>query len=70
MCYAYNVWMKYEELIGEELEELRDIEKKQKMVQFEKRVRFLIYLKSDEAKPQRAASNQVGWQVRQSQKVW
>ena len=62
--------MKYEELIGEELEELRDLEKKQKLVQFEKRVRFLIYLKSDKAKTQRTASNQVGWQARQSQKVW
>jgi len=62
--------MKYDELIDEELEELRALEKKQKLVQFEKRVQFLIYLKSGEAKTQRAAGSQVGWQVRQSQKIW
>jgi transposase len=62
--------MKYDELINEELEELRVIEKKQKLVQFEKRVQFLICLKSGEAKTQKAAGGKVGWQVRQSQKIW
>jgi transposase len=62
--------MKYEELIAEELEELRALEKKQKLVQFEKRVRFLMALKSGAAKTQKAAGSQVGWQVRQSQKIW
>jgi len=55
--------MKYEELIDEELEELRALEKKQKLVQFEKRVRFLMTLKSGAAKTQKAAGSQVGWQV-------
>lgn len=62
--------MKYDELVGEGLEELRAIEKKQKLVQFEKRVQFLIYLKSGEAVTQKAAGIKVGWQVRQSQKIW
>lgn len=62
--------MKYDELIGEELEELRALEKKQKLVQFEKRIQFLIALKSGAAKTQKAAGSQVGWQVRQSQKIW
>lgn len=62
--------MKYDELIGEQLEELGAIEKKQKLVQFEKRVRFLIYLKSGEAKTQKAAGIKVGWKLRQSQKIW
>jgi transposase len=62
--------MKYDELISEELEELRAIEKKQKLVQFEKRVRFLIWLKSGEAKTQKAAGSKVGWKMRQSQKIW
>lgn len=62
--------MKYEELINEELEELRAIEKQQKLVQFEKRVRFLICLKSGEAVTQKAAGSKVGWKVRQSQKIW
>jgi len=62
--------MKYDELIDEELEELRAIEKKQKLVQFEKRVQFLIALKSGEAKTQKAAGSKVGWKMRQSQKIW
>ncbi len=62
--------MKYDKLIGEELEELRAIEKKQKLVQFEKRVQFLIALKSGEAVTQKAAGSKVGWKVRQSQKIW
>lgn len=52
--------MKYEDLIGESLEELGQIEKKQKLVQFEKRVRFLILLKSGEAKTQKEAGSKVG----------
>jgi transposase len=62
--------MKYDELISEELVELRAIEKKQKFVQFEKRMQFLIYLKSGEAKTQKAAGSKVGWKLRQSQKIW
>ena len=62
--------MKYEDLIGESLEELGQIEKKQKLVQFEKRVRFLILLKSGEAKTQKEAGSKVGWKLRQPQKIW
>jgi len=62
--------MKYDELIKESLEELSEIEKKQKLVQFEKRVRFLILLKSREATTQKEAGSRVGWKQRQSQKIW
>jgi len=62
--------MKYDQLIGEELEQLREIQSKQKLVQFEKRVQFLIALKSGAAKTQKAAGSQLGWQLRQSQKIW
>ncbi|MDQ3714028.1 MAG: hypothetical protein M3388_17675 [Acidobacteriota bacterium] len=62
--------MKYDELIDEELEELRALEKKQKLVQFEKPIQFLIWLKSGEAKTQKAAGGKVRWKVRQSQKIW
>jgi len=62
--------MKYDELIGENLGELRAIEKQQKLVQFEKRVQFLIALKSGQAKTQKAAGSKVRWKARQSQKVW
>lgn len=70
MSCAYNIWMKYDELIGEELAELRTLEKKQKLVQLAKRVQFLMALKSGAAKTQKAAGSKVGWQVRQSQKIW
>jgi len=62
--------MKYDELIGEDLEELREIQSRQKLVQFEKRVQFLIWLKSGEAKTQKEAGSKVGWKARQSQKIW
>jgi len=62
--------MKYDELIKESLEELSEIEKKQKLVQFEKRVRFLILLKSREATTQKESGSRVGWKQRQSQKIW
>lgn len=62
--------MKYDELINEDLEQLRAIENKQKLVQFEKRVQFLIALKSGEAKTQKEAGSQLGWKLRQSQKIW
>lgn len=62
--------MNYEEIITESEEELKEIEKKQKLVQLEKRVRFLRYLKSGKAKTQEEAGEKVGWKLRQSQKVW
>jgi len=62
--------MKYAGLISESLEDLGQLEKKQKLVQFEKRVRFLILLKSGEVKTQKEAGSKVGWQLRQSQKIW
>jgi len=62
--------MKYAGLISESLGDLGQLEKKQKLVQFEKRVRFLILLKSGEAQTQKEAGSKVGWQLRQSQKIW
>lgn len=47
--------MNYEELIGESFDELRKLEKRQKLARDEKRIRFLRYLKSGEAKTQVAA---------------
>jgi len=61
--------MKYDELVSESLEDLRQIESKQKLVQFEKRVRFLILLKTGEANTQKEAGSKVGWKLRQSQKI-
>ena len=62
--------MNYESLIREDLEKLKQIAKKQKLVRDEKRIQFLIWLKSGEAKTQKEAGREVGWQVRQSQKIW
>jgi len=62
--------MKYIELLSESLEDLGKVERQQKLVQFEKRVRFLILLKSGEAKTQKEAGSEVGWKLRQSQKIW
>ena len=62
--------MNYERLISEELEKLKQIRKKQKLVRDEKRIQFLILLKSGEAKTQKEAGLQVGWKMRQSQKIW
>jgi transposase len=62
--------MNYESLIREDLEKLKQIAKKQKLVRDEKRIQFLIWLKSGEAKTQKEAGRKVGWQLRQSQKIW
>lgn len=62
--------MNYAEIITESEEELKQVEKKQKLVQMEKRVRFLRYLKSGKAKTQEEAGEKVGWKLRQSQKIF
>ncbi len=62
--------MNYAELITETDEELERVEEKQKLVQFQKRVRFLLVLKSGVARTQAEAGTQVGWKLRQSQKIW
>ncbi len=62
--------MNYQELIGETFEQLQNIEKKQKLVRNEKRVRFLRFLKSGEARTQIEAGKMVGWKLRQAQKIW
>lgn len=62
--------MKYDELISETEAELKETENKQKLVQFQKRIRFLRLLKSDAAKTQREAGAMVGWKLRQAQKIW
>ena len=62
--------MNYAETITESEGELKRIGKKQKLVQLEKRVRFLLGLKSGDAKTQEEAGARVGWKLRQSQKIW
>ena len=62
--------MDYSELIAETEAELTGLENKQKLVQFQKRLRFLCLLKSGAAKTQAAAGAAVGWKLRQSQKIW
>lgn len=62
--------MNYAQIISESETELEQIEAEQKFVQFQKRVRFLLALKTGEAKTQEAAGKMVGWQKRQSQKIW
>jgi transposase len=62
--------MKYAQLINESLEQLETLHKKQRLVRDEKRIRFLIYLKSGQSKSQKDAGQVVGWKLRQSQKLW
>jgi len=62
--------MNYAELIIESEEELKQIEKRQKLAQFQKRLHFLRLLKSQVASTQQAAGKAVGWHLRQSQKIW
>jgi len=62
--------MNYSERIAETEAELTGLENKQKLVQFQKRLRFLCLLKSGAAKTQTAAGAMVGWKLRQSQKIW
>ncbi len=62
--------MNYAQMITETDEELQRVEKKQKLVQFQNRVRFLRVLKSGVARTQAEAGAAVGWQLRQSQKIW
>ncbi len=62
--------MNYAEIITESEEELKQIEKKQKLAQLEKRVRFLLLLKSRVSKTQADAGEKVGFRLRQSQKIF
>lgn len=62
--------MEYAAIINETAAELTETENKQKLVQFQKRIRFLWLLKSGTAKTQLQAGAQVGWKLRQSQKIW
>ena len=62
--------MNYAQIITEAEAELERLAAAQKLVQFQKRVRFLLALKTGEAKTQAAAGKLVGWQKRQSQKIW
>ena len=62
--------MNYAELIAETIVELEQLEKAQKLVQFQKRIGFLIALKTQIARTQEKAGEAVGWKLRQSQKVW
>ena len=62
--------MNYGEVISESEEELKSIEKQQKLVQFQKRIHFLLLLKRQAARTQEEAGKSVGWKLRQSQKIW
>jgi len=62
--------MQYEQLISESVGELEAMEKKQRLVRNEKRVKFLKLLKSGEAATQKEAGEKVGWKLRQGQKIW
>lgn len=62
--------MNYAQIIIEYQVELERLESAQKLVQFQKRIRFLRLLKTGEAATQEAAGKLVGWQKRQSQKIW
>lgn len=62
--------MNYAEIITESEEELKRVEKKQKLVQFQRRVRFLLLLKKGKARTQEKAGEEVGLKLRQSQKIW
>lgn len=62
--------MNYAQIIVESESELLELENKQKLVQFQKRIRFLRLLKSGTAKTQLQAGEAVGWKLRQSQKIW
>jgi hypothetical protein len=58
------------EKISESEDDLKRIEKQQKLVQFQKRIHFLLLLKSQAATTQQEAGKAVGWKLRQSQKIW
>jgi hypothetical protein len=62
--------MNYAEMITETDDELKRVENKQKLVQFQHRIRFLLLLKSGAARTQAEAGVAVGWKLRQSQKIW
>ena len=70
MKYAYDVTMNYPELISQSADDLKQLEKEQKLVQFQKRVRFLWLLKTSPATAQKQAAEQVEWKLRQAQKIW
>lgn len=62
--------MNYPELICESADELKRLEKEQKLVQFRKRARFLRLLKTNAAATQEQAGREVEWKLRQARKIW
>lgn len=62
--------MNYAELITETVDELKQLEQEQKLVQFQKRISFLLALKTQAAGTQEKAGEQVGWKLRNTQNVW
>jgi len=62
--------MNYADLITETITELSKVEKAQKLVAKQNRVRFLRLLKTGEAKTQAKAGQMVGWKLRYSQSIW
>jgi transposase len=62
--------MNYPDLIIESADALKQLEKEQKLVQFQKRMRFLWLLKTAAVTTQEQAGKEVEWKLRQSQKIW
>lgn len=62
--------MNYNALILETDAELEKLEKQQRLVQFQQRIRFLRALKQGPAQTQAQAGEQVGWKLRYSQQMW
>lgn len=60
----------YSEVITEEVEELKRLEKQQKDARLRDRVRFIRYLKEGRATSQPQAGEMVGLQRRRSQQLW
>jgi transposase len=62
--------MEYSKKIKESLEELLELEQKQKQALLRDRVRFIRLLKAGQAPGQRFAGEQIGLKERQSQRLW
>jgi transposase len=62
--------MDYAKLIKETVEELLEVEQRQKQALLRDRVRFIRLLKAEAARSQRLAGEQIGLKERHSQQLW
>lgn len=62
--------LNYREIIKEDVEELKSLEKKQKEARLRDRVRFIRLLKEGSATTQPQAGKMIGLQRRRSQQLW